>query len=173
MNVAAHWPKRGTTSAGDAIQSANVRQRAANQVPPAPFRGFGGKKKHLNQVYLYSTKHKQQARETERERTSKLFFLWLQGSSNPCPQPSFLFLTRDPRLMKETFDSCDPQRASRKKGTATRAVLGGEGWKLHPPKRDWQQPAHGGPRFFGGRARGLRLPVLWQQRGTAHNGSQK
>jgi hypothetical protein len=42
-----------------------------------------------------------------------------------------------------------------KKSTATRAVLGGEGWKLHPPKRDWQQPAHGGPRFFGGRARGL------------------
>lgn len=67
--------------------------------------------------------------------------------------------------MKETFDSCDPQRASRKKSTATRAVLGGEGWKLHPPKRDWQQPTHGGPRFFGGRQRGLRLSVLWQGRG--------
>lgn len=48
MNVAAHWPKRGTTSAGDAIHSANMRQRAANQVPPAAARGSmlgsGGKK---------------------------------------------------------------------------------------------------------------------------------
>lgn len=66
-----------------------------------------------------------------------------------------------------------PSKSEQEKSTATRAVLGGEGWKLHPPKRDWQQPAHGGPRFFGGRARGLRLPVLWQRRGTAHNGSRK
>lgn len=98
MNVAAHWPKRGTTSAGDAIQSANMRQRAANQVPPAPSRGSGGKKEPdpglLVQYEAQAASERDREREREREPPS--FFLWLQGSSNPCPSQAQGFLTRDP-----------------------------------------------------------------------------
>lgn len=38
--------------------------------------------------------------------------------------------------MKETFDSCDLKE---REIAPPPCRLGGEGWKLHPPKRDWQQ----------------------------------
>lgn len=115
------WPSTCTASAGVGVQGANMREPAASQVPSAATRGLHRPPGTFDSACSTCTS----ATETP----------GFPRASLPAQQ-EYMGHPLSEASVKETLDSCVQVS---KKSALPLCCPGGEGWKLHPPKRAWYQ----------------------------------